>query len=55
MNLNIGFPLSKSCQTTPKLHRHVLYIMYHNNFYQAYQKVNFLIFQHILVANLVSS
>ena len=33
-------PLSKSFETAPKLDRHVLFIMYHNNWYQAYQKVN---------------
>ena len=36
MNLNMRFPLSKSCQMTSKLLRHVFYIMYHKNYYQAY-------------------
>ena len=49
MNLNMRFPLSKSCQTTPKLLRHVFYIMYHKNYYQAYWKVHFLIFQPTLL------
>ena len=35
MNLNMRFPLSKSYRTTTKLHRHVFYIMYHKNNYQA--------------------
>ena len=45
MNLNMRFPLSKSSQTTPKFLRHVFYIMYHKNYYQAYWKVNFFNFQ----------
>ena len=51
MNLNMRFPLSKSCQTTLKLLRHVFYIMYHKNYYQAYWKVHFLIFQPTLMVN----
>ena len=39
------FPLSQICQTTPKLLRQVFYIMYHENYYQAYWKVHFSIFQ----------
>ena len=49
MNLNMRFPLSKSCQMTPKLPRHVFYVMYHKNRFQAYWKVHFLIFQHTLI------
>jgi len=45
------FPLSQICQTTPKLLRQVFYIMYHENHYQAYWKVHFLIFQHTLLSN----
>ena len=36
MNLNMIFPLSKSSQMAPKLLRHVLYIMYHKNYYHAF-------------------
>ena len=36
MNLNMRFPLPKSCRTPLKLHRHVFYIIYLKNNYQAY-------------------
>ena len=48
MNLNMKFPLFKSCQTTLKLLRHIFYIINHKNYYQAYWKIHFLIFQHTL-------
>ena len=51
MNLNMRFPLSKNCPTTPKLHRYVFYIIYHKNNYQAYKKDHFLVFQHTLTHN----
>ena len=51
MNLDMRFPLSKSCLTPLKLHRHIFYIIYHKNNYQAYQKVHFKIFQHTLLNN----
>ena len=47
------FPLSKSCQTTLELLRHVFYIMKHKNYYQAYWKVLFLIFQHTLNEHII--
>ena len=52
MKLNMRFPLSKNCQTTPKLLTHVFYIMYHKNYYQVNGKVHFLIVQHPLLSKI---